>query len=397
MAMVPQDGGLMRRRTANAGQKLAPLDTAIAPVPRKIFSKKDLVESVRKMAPTRYGQQPTSKPLAGAMSASAPVEGGSQLKVMEAGVNANASKYNELKLLADRKSVELKSRIDNLQSLKLENSALMEMKQKATPEAIRIEKLLKSIEETRVITDEKLHYRRQLQHMHRRLANNQITFDAHINALEDALKAAIKEHDDVKGLMRQLEAGKTKALIDLHDIQRQISIERRDRAKVVSVRKMEALNAKKMEEWRKERESQHKNGPQAARGDLSVEEEKALQIKLEEREGLAEELRAANEAKLADFNSLEEQFTSIRQATGVNDLEEMVDKFIGQEGNRHALLKEQLEVEAKLAAAKEAKDEAESKFTELKASGIGSNEVHLQNTSLLCISSFMQLKFVYTH
>ena len=128
-----------------------------------------------------------------------------------------------------------------------------------------------------------------------------------------------------------------------------------------------------------------------------MEEEKALQIKLEEREGLAEELRAANEAKLADFNSLEEQFTSIRQATGVNDLEEMVDNFIGQEGNRHALLKEQLEVEAKLAAAKEAKDEAESKFTELKASGIGSNEVHLQNTSLLCVSSFMQLKFVYTH
>jgi hypothetical protein len=41
----------------------------------------------------------------------------------------------------------------------------MEMKAKATPEAIRIEKLLSLIDETRVVTDEKLHYRRQLQHM----------------------------------------------------------------------------------------------------------------------------------------------------------------------------------------------------------------------------------------
>jgi hypothetical protein len=48
------------------------------------------------------------------------MEGGSQLKVMENGVNANAAKFNELKLEADRKTKELKNRIDSLQSLKLE-------------------------------------------------------------------------------------------------------------------------------------------------------------------------------------------------------------------------------------------------------------------------------------
>ena len=81
------------------------------------------------------------------------------------------------------------------------------------------------------------------------------------------------------------------------------------------------------------------------------------------------------QAKLREFNALEEQFTTIRQATGVNDLEEMVEKFIGQEDNRSTLLKEQREVELKLATAKKAKDDVEIKFTELKASGIGSTEV----------------------
>jgi hypothetical protein len=83
----------------------------------------------------------------------------------------------------------------------------------------------------------------------------------------------------------------------------------------------------------------------------------------------------AAQAKLRELNLLEEQFSTIRQATGVSDLNEMVDKFIGQEGNRQTLLKEQKEVEVKLVAARKAKDEAEANFAELKASGVGSNEV----------------------
>jgi len=42
------------------------------------------------------------------------------LKVMEAGVNANAMKYNEIKLTADRKIIELQKRQTVLDSLNLE-------------------------------------------------------------------------------------------------------------------------------------------------------------------------------------------------------------------------------------------------------------------------------------
>jgi truncated hemoglobin YjbI len=170
------------------------------------------------------------------------------------------------------------------------------MKQKATPEAIRIEELLEKIEETRVMTEDKLHYRRQLQHMLRRLQTNQITFDAHINAMEDAMQSAIKEHDDVKSLMRQLEAGKTKAVLDLYEAQRQVSTERRDRSKVVSVRKLEAFNARKMEEWRNQLEQSHQDASSSTvqKGDLTAEEERTLRTRLEERGKLADQLKDAN-------------------------------------------------------------------------------------------------------
>ena len=111
------------------------------------------------------------------------------------------------------------------------------------------------------------------------------------------------------------------------------------------------------------------------KGDLSREEEQALKQKLTHHQRLTEDLRAQNEQLQRDASELEHAFTQIRQATGVNSLDEMVEKFVGQEGNRKALQTEKAEAEARLTNAKHAKEETEARFTELKASGIGSTEM----------------------
>jgi len=104
----------------------------------------------------------------------------------------------------------------------MENDALVKMQKKQTPESQRIQELLANIQTANDTTDRKLHYRRQLEHMLRRLGKNQITFDAHINGMEDALKGSRREQDEITVLTRQLEAGKTKAIHDLHLMQRQV-------------------------------------------------------------------------------------------------------------------------------------------------------------------------------
>ena len=231
--------------------------------------------------------------------------------------------------------------------------------------------------------------------MLRRLQKNQITFDAHINAMEEALDAAEREHEDVKSLMRQLEAGKTKAVLDLHEIQRSVAVERRDRNRVIAMRQNEANNAAKMEAWRVEREEMRAEFASEMRGDLSVEEERQLQQRLSAREADVEKLQKENEENTRQLNKLEEQFTQVRQATGVNSLEEMVDKFVGQEGNRNALIDERKDVEGRLADAKRRKEEAEQRFSELKASGIGSTELNREISDELnhkILSGRMELK-----
>ena len=54
------------------------------------------------------------------MSRSASVPESNQLTIMETGVNLNARRYNDLKITADRKAVELKKRLDTLACLKME-------------------------------------------------------------------------------------------------------------------------------------------------------------------------------------------------------------------------------------------------------------------------------------
>lgn len=153
--------------------------------PRKTFQKRDLVEAVRKMGTlsssgsrVELGEGSTgsvSKDKAGRLKrANASNEMGGQLRVMETGVVTTSRRYNELKLKADRKAVELQSLLDTLTMIKLEHDALEKMKLRQTPESDRIETLTAGIEETSVDIQGKLHYRRLLNHMRQRLERNKV-------------------------------------------------------------------------------------------------------------------------------------------------------------------------------------------------------------------------------
>lgn len=91
--------------------------------------------------------------------------------------------------------------------------------------------------------------------MQGRLRHNQLAFDAHIRSMEDALDASKREFDEVRSLMRQLEAGRSQAAAELQTCQTQLAVERRERDRQLAERRKEAATAQRMEEWRKQREA----------------------------------------------------------------------------------------------------------------------------------------------
>lgn len=87
-------------------------------------------------------------------------------------------------------------------------------------------------------------------------------------------------------------------------------------------------------------------------------------------------MRAQNEIQQRQVATMEATFARIRQATGVNTLEEMVLKLANQSTNHTTLEEEKREAESKLARAKEARQSEDTRFSYMKASGVGNTELN---------------------
>lgn len=356
---------------------LEPIDAKSSTKNKKTFSKNDLVDAVRRLTAsgssgdvgrfdaanegisTRRGSSSAATPLA----------------MMEWGVNFNARKFNELRTAADKKSAELKKKLDSLRSLKVEQESLEKMCDINSPETTRMAETTKSIEEVGENIERRLHRRRQLEMMLARLQKNQVSITSHVNTLEDAYKSAVREYTDMRSMLRQVEAGHTKALLELAKGQRLAAVERDERSRALEQRKTEASQAAKMDVWRQNRELARLEFASELRGDLSAEEEEKLQQKLKDQRKSLMDLRAQHEVMQKEASSLESAFVAVRQATGVNSLDEVVEKFQSQEGNRESLTTEKKEAEERLANANRAKDDLEHRFKQLQNSGLGTTEM----------------------
>lgn len=87
-------------------------------------------------------------------------------------------------------------------------------------------------------------------------------------------------------------------------------------------------------------------------------------------------LRAQNEIRQRKVAAMEATFARIRQATGVNTLEEMVLKLANQSTNHTTLEEEKREAESKLQKAKVARQNEDTRFSYMKASGVGNTELN---------------------
>ena len=365
-----------------SSKKLTPLNQE----PVKKYTKKDLVEACRKNAPAfdstamLLRRKMRLKNVNPGVRAEDP-DIGSQVTVMDNGVKTNAKKYNEYKLVADRLEVEFKKKTDELGDLKKDESALDEMINCTNPESKRIQELLVEIEKVNRATEKKLHYRLQLNHMLARLQKNSVTLDAHINAMEDTHHASEKELLTCENLMRDVEAGRTKSLRDLEATELSVKTERNDRARIIGSKKNEAMNASKMEAWRLSTEKVRQELAQSLKGDLNQEEEQKLVRDLYMKEDQWKHSKEMNDALLAKVSVLEKGFMEIKDVTGVNSLEEMVNKFANHKEHRDRLALEKKEAEERLQSAKKALEDAKTKFESVKEEGFGDTELNREITN----------------
>lgn len=284
-------------------------------------------------------------------------------------MNYTAKRYNDLVVINERLTYNLKAKLDELDEQKANFESLEAMKNATTEEGLRIEALQKELDAVEQEIDERTHYTRQLDHVLMRLKRNALKFDAHMAGMEEAMNALDKEGNEVRLLRRALDAGLAKAVAVYDETQTNLAAARKDREVLIAQRRSEVKNAQMLKEWLAEREMQKAKLALELRGDLTSTEEHFLKGQISDKTEKSKKLQKANEDSTRQLQAMEEAFSQIKLVTAANSVEEIEEKFTNQRLAKKNLEQEVKDLEPKLARAKKTLKAKEALFQELKSSG----------------------------
>jgi len=374
---------------SNKNNKLVPLDeqsisskhqnsNALSKM-RTVQTRRDLMEAVRRSNPANNNTAPAIFWDVEGNLKTTTIDSGNlnqQVVIVENGVNHAARLFNELKTINDRKTKDLKDKLDEMEAIKSEAENLYAMSTAATEEAAYIETLQEQADHVQTDIYRKLHTTRQYEHMLARLRRNQIKFNAHLNGMEEALKSLDKEGAEMVLLRKSLDAGLAKAINVVEETKEALKNSRKGREVLLQQRRNELKTANRLQEWLSQREQTKRDLAKELRGDLTRDEEYILKTQLHDKEEKTKKLQRANEESQKRVNKMEEEFQAIKQVTGGNSVEQIVDKFSEQKNNRRNLEQEIKDTEKKLNIAKKKLSKVEANFVTLKASSLGSAELN---------------------
>ncbi|KAF4149708.1 hypothetical protein GN958_ATG01104 [Phytophthora infestans] len=370
---------------------------------KKITHKRELMEAVRKtstpiMLPGRDSGLSSSNRSLHDGNASNPTpeidSGQRDIEYLEDGVHHNARKFNELKLTVDRRQRDLHKLLDELRVLQLENETLSKIQNQDTPVSKKNNQIKQHIAQCTASMEEQMHLRRQLEHMIRRLQTTQLRVDSQLSGMATAVDSSEREVEEVKTLCRQLEVGKSRAVQFLQEVQLQLQVERKARARELGDHEVRARNSQKMETWRLQRAQERAEMVAEMRGDLSAEEEARLIKCIESKERDKEALHAANLVKSQKNADFEAVLSEMKLAMGAASLREVVEKIGAQAATSISLDKEKTQAEERLVAVRQEKELVLRELNELKASGIGGIELNREVYNTL-ESEIQQAKATY--
>lgn len=362
-------------------RKLAPLEDSNAltiKTSTATSNKKELVEAVRRLNPAGLNAAPVIFWDVEGSLKNVNIDGGGvkqQLTIVENGVNYSIKRYNDLRVLNDRLTRDLKAKLDELDDQKKGYEQLVAMKNATTEEGIRIEQLKMEAEQIQHEINKKAHQTRQFEYMLLRLKQNQLKFDAHMTGMEETMRNISKEGMEIRLLRRDLDAGLAKAVAVLEETQFKLTSSRTDRDVLLAQRKNELKTAQVLQEWMGQRAQQKAELQIELKGNLTRTEEAFLKTTVNAKIDNTKNLQKAAEESQKKLQAMEDLFAKLKQVTGVRTLEDMLDKFSSQKGNKKGLEMDVAEAEKRLATAKKENRKKEKQFQELKSSGGGLAEL----------------------
>lgn len=240
-----------------------------------------------------------------------------------------------------------------------------------TPETRKIRMLENRLDKAMIKYNEAQSIRKTYEQIVKRLKEERIGFDNQLAAIERALGA--KQHDYEELVLLSSDATHAREMIlqELEKARGQYEEEKRRREKELREKQQYVKIRLEMSQRLDKRDKQKLDVVAKESGDLTGEEEKHLKSALAMtvmQQGMAVEEKKEHRSKIDIFESA---FRKIKEATGVSDVNEVIQKITSQESTTDNLINLSKENQARLEQLQTEHNNLKTRVEELKYSGSG--------------------------
>uniref|UniRef100_A0A4W5MH89 Outer dynein arm docking complex subunit 3 n=1 Tax=Hucho hucho TaxID=62062 RepID=A0A4W5MH89_9TELE len=278
------------------------------------------------------------------------MSGKAALKVLDQKVCDKMKKLNALKHTTQTYRRRLEDLQTLYQSMKLENRGPESDTERRNEEAKNLRVLENRLEKAQLKCQEAEHIMRGYLKLKAHLQEESLTFQSQLDKLEAEILRQRQELKDLQIINSDALLSKDTAKAELQRQEEQMYRERKDRECILTRYKKEAEDRKAQAERVERRAQRAAMQPD----ELSSDAQRSAT-------GLGEEERA--------ISTFEEAFRRIKEATGVTDTREVVERFISQGDTQQHLEDLKKENQITLLQLKEDRDRLQEHFQDIKYSG----------------------------
>ena len=270
--------------------------------------------------------------------------------------------YDELKLKSTRQRLELEGLRDSVKDLELD-SQRPHMEDNEYTRNIR--SLENKLDKSMIKYNEAQSIRKTYEQIVRRLKEERVGFDNQLAAIERTLSAKQRDYEELLLLAGDANHARETALGELDRVRAGYEEERRrrerdlrERHQVVQLRRQMLERMKHREKMRQQLLAQQDNSPDKnAALAATAASQKAL---------VTEKIETRNKIDI-----FENAFRKIKEATGVSDVNEVIQKIVSQESTTDNLIALTRENQGKIEALNELRRKVKLSVEEVKYSGVG--------------------------
>jgi hypothetical protein len=243
------------------------------------------------------------------------------------------TQHDTLKHRAQQLAKEYRLMRNELQMLSREETAQTQ----DNPEAKRIRQLENRLDKTMIKFNEAQSIRKTYDQIVRRLREERVGFDTQLAAMEKSLNAKRTDLEELKSLSQEASHAKDVALSELEKTKSMALAQKEKRLKELRDKRGMAAARAKMNEAAREREASRQDLVLAVHGDMDEDAEAKLQASVEDqqREKVSIQEQASDAKRRVE--KYEAAFQKIREATGVKDESEVIQKIVSQKEQHHSL------------------------------------------------------------